>query len=72
MHTFKADIKHVYKMLDTLQSAYVIDNTKMIEIDEICIKNRKALAVANSVLGELESQAAKVRNFKEQLSVKIF
>lgn len=69
MHMLKGDIKYVYKILDSLKSAYVIDNTQMIEIDEICNKNRKAIANSNALLGDLEAQGVKVRSLKEQLAV---
>ncbi len=72
MHSIYRDCKMIHSTLDGLKSAYVVDNTKMIELDEICLNHKQLLGVTCAQLDELTEIASKVKGLKEQIATKVF
>ena len=48
LHAIHKDLKYVYTTFDGLKSSYVVDNTKMIELDEICLNHKQLLGATSS------------------------
>ncbi len=66
-----ADQKQIYHWLDALKFAYVVDNTRMIELDEMCVKQRHMIKQAQTRLAAGQTIADRIRNLKETVATKV-
>ena len=72
LHTILQDLRSLFSYLDGLKTSYVVDNTKMIELDEVCRKHKAMLKQAQILDSECDKVATRVRNAKESVALKMF
>lgn len=71
LHTVHSDLKQVHAWFDALKLAYVVDNTRMIELDEICINQKGLLKQARKHVQSAESLLQKIQTLKFEVARRI-